>query len=48
MMTLDWIPFAEGVKILNVHPSGLFAVEKPAGILAHPNTSDKREKSQCS
>ena len=44
MTTLDWIPFASGVKILANHPTGLLAVEKPAGVLAHPNSSDKKEK----
>jgi 23S rRNA-/tRNA-specific pseudouridylate synthase len=44
MTTLDWIPFASGVKILEIHPEGLFAVEKPAGVLAHPNSSEKKEK----
>jgi hypothetical protein len=44
MPILDWIPFASGVKILAHHPEGLFAVEKPAGVLAHPNSSDKKEK----
>ncbi|MEI7602776.1 MAG: RluA family pseudouridine synthase [Opitutae bacterium] len=44
MTTLDWIPFASGVKILEIHPAGLFAVEKPAGVLAHPNSSEKKEK----
>ena len=44
MTTLDWIPFASGVKILNNHPTGIIAVEKPAGVLAHPNASDKKEK----
>lgn len=44
MTSLDWIPFASGVKILATHPAGLLAVEKPAGVLAHPNSSDKKEK----
>lgn len=44
MSTLDWIPFASGVKILSEHPSGLFAVEKPDGILAHPNPGESNEK----
>lgn len=31
------LPLADGVKILKAEPNGLVALEKPAGIRAHPN-----------
>ena len=35
----DWsaVPLGPGVKILQTHPCGLAALEKPLGVLAHPN-----------
>lgn len=41
MNSLDWIPFARGVRVLAQHPVGLVAVEKPAGVMAHPNPGEK-------
>ncbi|MBM3826128.1 MAG: RluA family pseudouridine synthase [Verrucomicrobia bacterium] len=41
MSSADWIPFAEGVKVVAEHPCGLLAVEKPHGLLAHPNPEDE-------
>ncbi len=41
MSDLAWIPFAPKVRVLNMHPAGLLAVEKPEGVLAHPNQDDK-------
>jgi len=41
MSDFSWIPFAPKVRVLNSHPAGLLAVEKPEGILAHPNQDDK-------
>jgi hypothetical protein len=37
--TLDWsaAPLGPGVRILRTHPCGLAALEKPAGVLSHPN-----------
>lgn len=32
----DW-PLADGVRILKSEPNGLLALEKPAGVRAHPN-----------
>ncbi|MGA0133738.1 MAG: RluA family pseudouridine synthase [Opitutales bacterium] len=40
MSSADWIPFADGVKIVAEHPCGLVAVEKPHGLLAHPNPEE--------
>jgi 23S rRNA-/tRNA-specific pseudouridylate synthase len=40
MSSADWIPFAEGVKVVAEHACGLIAVEKPHGLLAHPNPED--------
>jgi len=34
-----------GVKLLASHPSGLVALEKPVGILAHPNKASDRARS---
>lgn len=44
MSDLAWIPFGRGVRILVEHPSGLLAVSKPDGILAHPNPGEASEK----
>jgi 23S rRNA-/tRNA-specific pseudouridylate synthase len=41
MSDFSWIPFAPKVRVLNAHPAGLLAVEKPEGVLAHPNQDDK-------
>ncbi|MFM9001034.1 MAG: RluA family pseudouridine synthase [Opitutia bacterium] len=41
MSSADWIPFAEGVKVVAEHPCGLLAVDKPHGLLAHPNPEDE-------
>ena len=43
MDSLDWIPFSRGVRVLAQHPLGLLAVEKPAGVMAHPNPGEKSE-----
>ena len=39
-----WIPFGRGVRLLAAHPSGLLAVEKPEGILAHPNHGEAGDR----
>ncbi len=44
MSDLTWIPFGRGVRLLVEHPSGLLAVVKPDGILAHPNPGEASEK----
>jgi tRNA pseudouridine65 synthase len=46
MAALDWIPFGRGVRVLAQHPCGLLAVEKPEGILAHPNPGEPAEKGE--
>ena len=45
-MTLatDWIPFGRGVRVVASHECGLIAVEKPDGILSHPNPGEVAEK----
>jgi len=45
-MTLatDWIPFGRGVRVVQTHACGLIAVEKPEGILSHPNPGEVAEK----
>ena len=39
------LPLAKGVQLLKVHSSGLFALEKPAGVLSHPNKTEEVKKS---
>lgn len=34
---LQQLPLGEGVRIIASHPCGLYALEKPEGILSHPN-----------
>jgi 23S rRNA-/tRNA-specific pseudouridylate synthase len=34
-----------GVTVLNSHPCGLIALEKPAGVLSHPNKAAERPRS---
>ena len=45
-MTADvsWIPFGRGVRVVASHPCGLLAVEKPEGVLSHPNPGEPAEK----
>lgn len=38
-------PWGPGVVLLNRHPSGLLAVFKPSGLLAHPNRPGDRDRS---
>ena len=38
---LDWIPWGRGVRVLEMHATGLVAVEKPEGILSHPNPEER-------
>ncbi len=44
MNDLAWIPFGRGVRLLAAHPAGLLAVEKPEGILAHPNHGEAGDR----
>ncbi|WP_309385810.1 RluA family pseudouridine synthase [Cerasicoccus frondis] len=43
----DWLPWGKGVRLLGSHPVGLLALEKPVGVLSHPNEehADDRERS---
>jgi len=38
------LPWSKGVKLLACDSNGLFAVEKPSGLLSHPNRSGERTK----
>ncbi|GHB94689.1 RluA family pseudouridine synthase [Cerasicoccus arenae] len=44
--TDNWLPWGDGVRLIGSHPCGLLAVEKPVGVLSHPNeeASEKRER----
>lgn len=44
---IDWrrLPLGQGVKLLKAHPCGLAALEKPAGILSHPNEAGDSSRS---
>ncbi|MDR2982125.1 MAG: RNA pseudouridine synthase [Puniceicoccales bacterium] len=39
------LPLGTGVRVVATHPSGLIALDKPEGILAHPNKISESEKS---
>jgi len=39
----DWLPWGPGVRLLGSHPCGLLAVEKPIGVLSHPNEDDEED-----
>ncbi len=44
---MNW-PFAKGVKVIKRHESGLVAIDKPDGILSHPNkTKNNRAVLTC-
>lgn len=34
------LPLGPGVRVLTVHPTGLIGLEKPAGVLSHPNSPE--------
>ncbi|MBC2593920.1 RNA pseudouridine synthase [Ruficoccus amylovorans] len=38
-------PLGDKVRVLTVHPAGLIALEKPVGILSHPNSRQDKERS---
>ncbi len=44
IIATDWIPFGRGVRVVETHACGLIAVEKPDGILSHPNPGEVAEK----
>lgn len=39
------LPLGPGVRVLHTHPAGLIALEKPAGLLSHPNTPAESPRS---
>jgi len=43
----DWgrAPLGPGVRLLRAHASGLAALEKPAGVLSHPNEAGEEPRS---
>lgn len=46
--TAKVLPWARGVAVIACDPNGLIAVEKPAGILSHPNKKADKAKSLLS
>ncbi|MGE9293333.1 MAG: RluA family pseudouridine synthase [Puniceicoccales bacterium] len=38
-------PLGDGVRVLAVHPAGLIALEKPVGVLSHPNGRRDKHRS---
>jgi tRNA pseudouridine65 synthase len=42
---VESLPLGRNVKVLNVHPLGLIALEKPCSILSHPNVDTDRNRS---
>ncbi|MGF1452233.1 MAG: RluA family pseudouridine synthase [Opitutales bacterium] len=42
---LDWLPLGQGVRILAAHEAGLVALEKPVGVLSHPNRTKEQRRS---
>lgn len=45
--SIDWrsVPLGPGVEVLAVHPCGLAALGKPAGVLSHPNRPGEEKRS---
>lgn len=41
----EMLPLGKGVRIAAVHPSGLIAFDKPAGIMTHPNKDEDQRSS---
>ncbi len=42
---LESIPLGKGVKVISFHPAGIIALNKPIGVLSHPNTSADQRRS---
>ncbi|MEO0795112.1 MAG: pseudouridine synthase [Verrucomicrobiota bacterium] len=40
----EWLPWGKGVRLIASHPSGLLALEKPPGVLSHPNPDDAKSE----
>lgn len=36
----SWLPFGHGVRLIGSHPVGILALEKPAGVMSHPNEDE--------
>lgn len=43
--TIQDLPLGRGVQLLNHNEDGLVALDKPAGLMAHPNKPEDRERS---
>jgi tRNA pseudouridine65 synthase len=46
--TPDSLPLGPGVLVLNHHPAGVLALDKPPGILSHPNGPEDARRSLLS
>ncbi len=44
-MLAEALPLGEGVRLLATNEDGLVALEKPAGLMSHPNSEADRERS---
>ena len=42
---MEHIPLGRGVSVIEAHPEGLVALEKPFRILSHPNSREERTRS---
>lgn len=42
---LESIPLGKGVRVISFHPGGLVALNKPTGVLSHPNSSADQRRS---
>ncbi len=42
---IEHIPLGRGVSVIETHPEGLVALEKPVRILSHPNSKEERIRS---
>lgn len=43
----DWLPLGNGVRLLGAHPCGLIALEKPPGVLSHPNPEQPADRERA-
>ena len=42
---IEHIPLGRGVSVIEAHPEGLVALEKPFRVLSHPNSKEERARS---
>ena len=40
---IEELPLDREAKVLDHHPSGLIAIDKPVGVLTHPNRKDEKK-----